>query len=179
MEAAVLVIVRPFFSSLVALFNKKCFLSLLNLCYYMVFISATINDIFSGKRMCFSHEEVYLRRIFSSSVLSVQLKGISIFYLNWCQCIIKWNPIFHSVHYDRVALWRYACFVSSSDSGPKRYDYIGGCWIYKHDGRTLHQLLSEEMSNAFNTSIDFTPCANSGATWWAFCITNMMMPKFY
>ncbi|KAK2159752.1 hypothetical protein LSH36_147g08030 [Paralvinella palmiformis] len=49
-------------------------------------------------------------------------------------------------------------------SGPKRYDYIGGCWIYKHDGRTLHQLLSEEMSKAFNTSIDFTPCANSGAT---------------
>ena len=50
-------------------------------------------------------------------------------------------------------------WLSSPSSGPKRYDYIGGCWVYKHDGVSLHRLLTDELSSVFtDVSVDFTKC---------------------
>lgn len=44
-------------------------------------------------------------------------------------------------------------------SGPKRYDFIGGKWVYKHDGVSLHDLLTTEVSGALAMTIDFTKCS--------------------
>jgi frataxin len=44
-------------------------------------------------------------------------------------------------------------------SGPKRYDFEEGIWLYKHDGSKLHDLLNEEISQAINHNIDFTICS--------------------
>ena len=41
-------------------------------------------------------------------------------------------------------------------SGPKRYDIIGGQWVYSHDGVVLHDLLSEELSRLLETNIDLS-----------------------
>ncbi|CAH8573752.1 unnamed protein product [Schistosoma bovis] len=48
-------------------------------------------------------------------------------------------------------------WLSSPQSGPKRYDYIPsmGLWIYKHDGKSLHSLLSEEVSAIVGGSVEF------------------------
>ena len=44
-------------------------------------------------------------------------------------------------------------------SGPKRYDYIDGIWIYKHDNCSLHELLNHEISSILQLNdIDFTKC---------------------
>ena len=48
-------------------------------------------------------------------------------------------------------------WLSSPSSGPKRYDYINGKWIYHHDGVSLHQLLSDEFSHIFNQPISVKP----------------------
>ena len=40
-------------------------------------------------------------------------------------------------------------------SGPKRYDYVNGLWIYKHDGISLHELLTKELSELYGQSIVF------------------------
>lgn len=53
-------------------------------------------------------------------------------------------------------------WLSSPTSGPKRYDYIEGSWIYRHDGVSLHQLLSEEISIIVKNNIDFGQCSHSG-----------------
>jgi len=47
-------------------------------------------------------------------------------------------------------------WLSSPFSGPKRYDYIEGedKWVYSRDGRTLHSLLSDELSTAFGRHIE-------------------------
>lgn len=37
-------------------------------------------------------------------------------------------------------------WLSSPTSGPKRYDYVEGKWIYHRDGHRLQDLLSEEFS---------------------------------
>ncbi|XP_045604277.1 frataxin, mitochondrial [Procambarus clarkii] len=50
-------------------------------------------------------------------------------------------------------------WLSSPVSGPKRYDFVDGVWIYKHSGVTLHHLLSQELSEIFKTNIDFSGCA--------------------
>lgn len=39
-------------------------------------------------------------------------------------------------------------------SGPKRYDYIDGQWIYKHDGQSLNDLLRKELSKLFDSDVD-------------------------
>ncbi|KAB0790823.1 hypothetical protein PPYR_15178 [Photinus pyralis] len=54
-------------------------------------------------------------------------------------------------------------WLSSPSSGPKRYDFdtTNNCWIYKHDGRTLHQLLQEEFANITNDKVDFSKCSYS------------------
>ncbi|XP_060066561.1 frataxin, mitochondrial-like [Ylistrum balloti] len=49
-------------------------------------------------------------------------------------------------------------WLSSPVSGPKRYDYIDGRWIYKHDGVAMMDLLTKEVSDALSTHIDFTAC---------------------
>ncbi|XP_034547880.1 frataxin, mitochondrial-like [Notolabrus celidotus] len=47
-------------------------------------------------------------------------------------------------------------WLSSPTSGPKRYGWTGERWVYSHDGRSLHQLLSEEFSVIFNKHMDLS-----------------------
>jgi len=51
-------------------------------------------------------------------------------------------------------------WLSSPLSGPKRYDYSikEDCWIYRHDGRTLHSLLNEEISDLLNKDLNISEC---------------------
>jgi frataxin len=54
-------------------------------------------------------------------------------------------------------------WLSSPFSGPKRYDFVAGQWIYKHDGGGLHRLLTSELSAALkDAAIDFTTCSYGG-----------------
>lgn len=42
-------------------------------------------------------------------------------------------------------------WLSSPVSGPKRYDRVeNGQWVYKHDGKTLHDLLTDEFRNIYS-----------------------------
>jgi len=54
-------------------------------------------------------------------------------------------------------------WLSSPVSGPKRYDYVvnGSSWIYKHDGKSLHQLLQEEIPKIVKSEVDFSKCLHS------------------
>lgn len=54
-------------------------------------------------------------------------------------------------------------WLSSPVSGPKRYDFAvdKNCWVYKHDGITLHDLLQEEFSKIVKENVDFKTCAYS------------------
>ncbi|KAI4457524.1 frataxin [Holotrichia oblita] len=54
-------------------------------------------------------------------------------------------------------------WLSSPVSGPKRYDFVsdGEYWLYKHDGKTLHQLLQTEISNIVTNKVDFAKCLHS------------------
>lgn len=48
-------------------------------------------------------------------------------------------------------------WLSSPISGPKRYDYVDGEWVYLRDGSTLTELLETETSEAFaSTGKKFT-----------------------
>ncbi|XP_068752571.1 frataxin, mitochondrial-like [Montipora capricornis] len=47
-------------------------------------------------------------------------------------------------------------WLSSPRSGPKRYDFTNGAWMYSHDGVSLHSLLSSEISNILGHTVDFT-----------------------
>ncbi|XP_057337530.1 frataxin homolog, mitochondrial [Microplitis mediator] len=46
-------------------------------------------------------------------------------------------------------------WLSSPTSGPKRYDFIDGTWIYKHDGKPLHELLDNEIPSIVNNTTSF------------------------
>ncbi|KAL7041035.1 hypothetical protein ACKWTF_000590 [Chironomus riparius] len=46
-------------------------------------------------------------------------------------------------------------WLSSPISGPKRYDWINGDWIYKHDGVSLHALLQQELEKIMSVPVDF------------------------
>ncbi|KAH0566565.1 frataxin homolog, mitochondrial [Cotesia glomerata] len=46
-------------------------------------------------------------------------------------------------------------WLSSPTSGPKRYDFIDGTWIYKHDSKSLHELLDTEIPKIINKSTSF------------------------
>ncbi|CAF0818714.1 unnamed protein product [Didymodactylos carnosus] len=50
-------------------------------------------------------------------------------------------------------------WLSSPRSGPRRYDYIQNQWLYKHDHITLHELLTNEISEIFHDKIDFHDCS--------------------
>jgi len=54
-------------------------------------------------------------------------------------------------------------WLSSPKSGPKRYDFDGTKWIYKHDGVSLHELLTTELSEVFSAKVNFSKCVFSGA----------------
>ncbi|KAK7912752.1 hypothetical protein WMY93_012963 [Mugilogobius chulae] len=47
-------------------------------------------------------------------------------------------------------------WLSSPSSGPKRYDWTGERWVYAHDGLSLHQLLSSELSSVFGIEVDLS-----------------------
>ncbi|XP_069891800.1 frataxin, mitochondrial [Dipodomys merriami] len=53
-------------------------------------------------------------------------------------------------------------WLSSPSSGPKRYDWTGKHWVYSHDGMTLHELLAQELTEAFKTKLDLSSLAYSG-----------------
>uniref|UniRef100_A0A915I0E2 ferroxidase n=1 Tax=Romanomermis culicivorax TaxID=13658 RepID=A0A915I0E2_ROMCU len=51
-------------------------------------------------------------------------------------------------------------WLSSPFSGPKRYDFCSGKWLYSHDGSCLHDLLTKEISEVFRDGkVDFGVCA--------------------
>ncbi|XP_061585646.1 frataxin, mitochondrial [Cololabis saira] len=74
--------------------------------------------------------------VFSSGVLTVKVGGDHGTYV-----VNKQTP--------NKQIW-----LSSPTSGPKRYDWTGERWVYMHDGRSLHHLLSEEFSTIFNRDIN-------------------------
>ncbi|XP_033326404.2 frataxin [Megalopta genalis] len=53
-------------------------------------------------------------------------------------------------------------WLSSPKSGPKRYDFVNGKWIYKHDGMTLHDLLNDEIPAIIMNPTCFEKCSFSG-----------------
>ncbi|KAJ3621314.1 hypothetical protein MTP99_003465 [Tenebrio molitor] len=54
-------------------------------------------------------------------------------------------------------------WLSSPVSGPKRYDFIAQdkCWVYKHDGQSLHALLQKEISKIVDLEVNFGSCSHS------------------
>ncbi|KAK4881861.1 hypothetical protein RN001_005180 [Aquatica leii] len=54
-------------------------------------------------------------------------------------------------------------WLSSPTSGPKRYDYNieQNSWIYKHNGKSLHQLLQDEVPLIVKNELDFSCCSHS------------------
>ncbi|XP_077457143.1 frataxin, mitochondrial isoform X1 [Stigmatopora argus] len=52
-------------------------------------------------------------------------------------------------------------WLASPTSGPKRYNWTGSAWVYKHDGISLHQLLSREFSAIFKKNMDIFYLPNS------------------
>lgn len=81
--------------------------------------------------------------LYSTGVLTFHLGSIGTYVIN------KQTP--------NKQIW-----LSSPFSGPKRYDFVNGVWVYKHNGETLHHLLSRELSKVFKTDIDFSTCAYGG-----------------
>ncbi|XP_064077817.1 frataxin, mitochondrial-like isoform X1 [Macrobrachium nipponense] len=75
--------------------------------------------------------------LYSSGVLTLNLGEVGTYVIN------KQSP--------NKQIW-----FSSPFSGPKRYDYIDGVWIYKHDGISLHDCLSDELSEVFKRKIDLS-----------------------
>ncbi|XP_026559560.1 frataxin, mitochondrial [Pseudonaja textilis] len=53
-------------------------------------------------------------------------------------------------------------WLSSPISGPKRYDWSGKKWIYSHDGISLHDLLSKELSLALAIELDLSTLTHTG-----------------
>lgn len=53
-------------------------------------------------------------------------------------------------------------WLSSPTSGPKRYDFNSLKWIYKHDGVSLHELLTTELSKVVSVDVNFSKCLYSG-----------------
>jgi len=75
-------------------------------------------------------EELYLPEFdvtLANGVLTLQLSQHGTYVIN------KQTP--------NRQLW-----LSSPTSGPKRYDYVDGKWIYKHDSHRLQDLLAKEFS---------------------------------
>jgi len=52
-------------------------------------------------------------------------------------------------------------WLSSPKSGPKRYDFVNSQWIYRHDGKTLHELLNNEIPAIVGNQVCFDKCSFS------------------
>lgn len=52
-------------------------------------------------------------------------------------------------------------WLSSPKSGPKRYDFVNSQWIYKHDGKSLHELLNNEIPGIVKSEACFDKCSFS------------------
>lgn len=59
-------------------------------------------------------------------------------------------------------------WLSSPTSGPKRYDFVPdkstvneGCWVYKHDGVSLHELLQQEIGAITKGEVQFLELPHS------------------
>ena len=48
-------------------------------------------------------------------------------------------------------------WLSSPKTGPRRYDWNGEKWIYRHDGGELGSLMSTELTKIFNEKIEIDP----------------------
>ena len=53
-------------------------------------------------------------------------------------------------------------WMSSPVSGPVRYDYHKGSWVYSRDGHKLHERLESEMKQLTGVAIDLNPCSSCG-----------------
>ncbi|KAK7503601.1 hypothetical protein BaRGS_00005140 [Batillaria attramentaria] len=51
-------------------------------------------------------------------------------------------------------------WLSSPTSGPKRYDYRDKKWVYSRDGKGLHTLLEQELSEALQAPISLSACVS-------------------
>lgn len=56
-------------------------------------------------------------------------------------------------------------WLSSPNSGPKRYDFVEtskneGHWIYRHENETLHELLQREIKTIVGKDVDFQNLPN-------------------
>ncbi|BFZ02258.1 hypothetical protein BsWGS_05297 [Bradybaena similaris] len=49
-------------------------------------------------------------------------------------------------------------WLSSPLSGPRRYDYFDGQWVYLRDGRGLHRLLEDELTEIMGFNIELKKC---------------------
>jgi len=47
-----------------------------------------------------------------------------------------------------------------SCSGPFRYDYSGGNWVYHRDGHKMHEKLEKELKALTGAEVDLNPCTN-------------------
>ena len=43
-------------------------------------------------------------------------------------------------------------------SGPFRYDYADGAWVYRRDGHALHSKLEAELEALTGIAVDLSPC---------------------
>ncbi|KAG0701608.1 Frataxin, mitochondrial [Chionoecetes opilio] len=78
--------------------------------------------------------------LYSTGVLTLQLGTFGTYVIN------KQTP--------NKQIW-----LSSPVSGPKRFDFVGGAWVYRRTGDTLHGLLGAELSKVFSSPVDLLGCA--------------------
>lgn len=49
-------------------------------------------------------------------------------------------------------------WMSSPISGPVRYDYEKGMWVYHRDGHKMHERLENELEQLTGVKVDLNPC---------------------
>ena len=59
-------------------------------------------------------------------------------------------------HSSSIAMPEQPRALTPARSGPKRYDYVPerDDWVYLRDGRSLNELLNQELSNVFGQNVD-------------------------
>jgi len=53
-------------------------------------------------------------------------------------------------------------WLSSPVSGPVRYDFVKGFWMYKRDGHFMHERLQNELEALTGVGVDISPCSHCG-----------------
>jgi frataxin len=51
-------------------------------------------------------------------------------------------------------------WMSSPVSGPVRYDYHKGGWVYRRDGHAMHGRLASELEALTGVAVDLSPCSS-------------------